>query len=265
MDQLKGNVFFNVTLSFWTNGSQSGSHLKKSSLPPKAAISYRDAISENSTFGKNVSSTMISDVSPRGAFFKKDLVKLVLINESKANFSIVDESSANATDNVNIINRHINGTHLFDNLELHRAANESDHSSIGDSFGKGFANLSSNLLISHYQNASLAHQESLPSVTSITDATNHLLSPSSSLTPWNLTLQSAPTANWTDLVHPNNPLSVSNCLDGLFDGCVHAATVPTNVTDELDLLGQPQREYWTLFLIILPVLALFGNILVILR
>lgn len=261
MDQLKGNVFFNVTLSFWTNGSQSGSHLKKSSLPPKAAISYRDAISETSPLGKNVSPTMISDVSPRGAFFKKDLVKLVLINESKANFSIVDESSANASDNVNIINRHLNGTHLFDNLKLHRAANESAQGSIEDSF----ANLSSNLLISHYQNASLAHQEGLPSVTSISDATNHLLSPSNSLTPWNLTLQSAPTANWTDLVHLNNPLSVSSCLDGLFDGCVRAATVPTNVTSELDLLGQPQREYWTLFLIILPVLALFGNILVILR
>lgn len=46
-----------------------------------------------------------------------------------------------------------------------------------------------------------------------------------------------------------------------------AANRSTHLADQsgADWLGHPEREYWALFLIILPILALFGNILVILR
>lgn len=314
---LSGNVFFNVSLSFWTNSSSSSSSdgnlfSRKSSpgiethSPAKSAAAaataaaasiYEAAISDKTSLGNNesTSSPISSTASPgsrtRSALFKEDLVKLVLINEGKGNSSIVDDhGSGGSDDSVDIINRHINGGHLFDSLDLHRAGNQSDHSSIGDSL----ASLSSDLLSSHYRDASLAHQQSLPSLTSITDGSNPLLSASTSatLSAWNsttsnstggsisnnasistfasLSISLSNSSNWSDLTHLNNALSDSvACLDDLATGgCLFrsasSTTASTNLTHGLDL-DSHEREYWALFLILLPILALFGNVLVILR
>ncbi|KAH9389655.1 G-protein coupled receptor, partial [Tyrophagus putrescentiae] len=313
---LSGNVFFNVSLSFWTNSSSSsssdGNLLSRKSSPgiethspaksaaaaatAAAASIYEAAISDKTSLGNNesTSSPISSTASPgsrtRSALFKEDLVKLVLINEGKGNSSIVDDhGSGGSDDSVDIINRHINGGHLFDSLDLHRAGNQSDHSSIGDSL----ASLSSDLLSSHYRDASLAHQQSLPSLTSITDGSNPLLSASTSatLSAWNsttsnstggsisnnasistfasLSISLSNSSNWSDLTHLNNALSDSvACLDDLATGgCLFrsasSTTASTNLTHGLDL-DSHEREYWALFLILLPILALFGNVLVIL-
>lgn len=284
---LSGNIFYNVTLSFWTNNSgnvNSGaanllsrkfaSSLIETHLPAKTATAtaaasiYESAISDKPPLGNNETSTStISSASrTRSALLKEDLLKLVLIKEGKGNSSIDEEHGSGVVlsdDSVDIINRHINGGHLFDSLDLHGGGNQTDHSSIGDSLAGS--------LSSHYRDASLAHQESLPSLTSITsDASNRLVSSTTldTLTAWNSSINTATGSNWTNLTHLNNALSGSvACLDDLATGgCLFrsSTTSPTNLTHGLDLESH-EREYWALFLILLPILALFGNVLVILR
>lgn len=279
--ELKGNIFFNVTLSFWTKANHSSSITRKaalsssgSSVGASSTISYGNAIRDNSFASGNNETTesTISEASSRSALFKEDLVKLVLINEGNGNISIDDQSRrVNTAESVDIINRHINGRHLFDSAHLYRAGNQSDHSSIADSL----AGLSSDLVASHYRDASLAHQQSLPLLTSITDASNTALTTSASVTPWNLTLASQSAANWTDMAHLNNAVSGHvQCLhNSLAQGCLLQSDNTSNLTaltsitssEPFDLLDQHHRVYWALFLIVLPILALFGNILVILR
>lgn len=297
---LSGNIFFNVTLSFWTNTSgnvnsaggnllprKSASSLIETHLPAKAAAAraaatslYESAISEKPPLGNNESTSTISSFSvnssssssnrTRSPLLQEDLVKLVLIKEGKGNSSIAEEHGSGvllSDDSVDIINRHINGGHLFDSLDLHRAGKQSDHSSIADSLAGS--------LSSHYRDASLAHQQSLPSLTSISeDASSRLLSSTSTSTldtlqAWNSSIITASSSNWTNLTHLNNALSESvACLDDLATGgCLLRSTTTsssTNLTHALDLESH-EREYWALFLILLPILALFGNVLVILR
>lgn len=284
---LSGNIFFNVTLSFWTNSSgnlnnaggnllsrKSPSSLIETHLPAKATAAataaaasiYEAAISDKPPLGNNETSTstissfsVSSSSRTKSALLQEDLVKLVLIKEGKGNSSIGEEDGSGVVlsdDSVDIINRHINGGHLFDSLDLHRGGNQSDHSSIGNSLASS--------LSSHYRDASLSHQQSLPSLTSITEGESSTLD---TLQAWNSSIITA--SNWTNVTHLNNALSESvACLDDLTTGgCLFRSTTTSssiNLTHGLDLESH-EREYWALFLILLPILALFGNVLVILR
>ncbi|KAI2801949.1 G-protein coupled receptor, partial [Blomia tropicalis] len=217
----------------------------------------------------------------------RPIVKLASINDANKSVNYSEptmEEHANGSINVDIINRHINGHSLFDSIDHHQhqhhhqhqsTTNESstNHSSIVNSF--------SDVLVSHYRDSS-QHQQ-LPSFTSIVDELtgDETSSSSSSTVPsWNVTLfPSHPspnnwtnnTLNWfnatttTTTTTSTSTLTYKNidCIDSLWDRCLPIVNT-SNVTNNLQVLEQHDRDYWGLALIILPILALFGNILVIL-
>lgn len=79
---------------------------------------------------------------------------------------------------------------------------------------------------------------------------------------------------WSNWTQSSGPTPLEDCLSypiECLQFCLNNTSSDGNTNQSVDLpnqsdwLGHPDREYWALFLIILPILALFGNILVILR
>lgn len=297
MEGLNGNVFFNVTLSFWTtpnrtrvspsgNGgpasvsgqtSQTASHSHSVHTNPITATlnltQTKDALKQN------LSSLWRKETTDSGGSGGQPSVVNTVVSSHSGGSPIDRKQNVNLTNS--LMNGNISRPNIWDTLvsDNQTQTNYSYLGALGSARVKG--------RFAHYSDSSIGHpvleSSRVPIVGAASNDDDYQLfdydnvstgswmsSPS-----WNLTLTSEPsttttTANWTDVFYLNNQSLWKDCFDSnlLHDGCVRTVNESANLTTTggyEQLLDEHERVYWALFLIILPILALFGNILVILR
>lgn len=269
--ELKGNIFFNVTLSFWTSP-----HTSNSSTGTKPA-NYRlqhDAnnLTKSNAHPANVSLIQTLNSTKNRNAFKENLFNFLLFKDNLSDTSEPIDRKPNGNLSSSIINTNITNLNILDTFPSSNQtkANYSLLDSVENSLHSAVHKNS--FVASHYSDSALYHEPKAHLSKLINTVGDELNSNISTVgwTSWNLTLSSEPTTNWTDVFYLNNQSSVNdiNCLNDNFfnDGCAFQPNHSTNsTTDYNQLFNQHEREYWALFLIILPILALFGNFLVILR